>query len=164
MNPAVIGFPTVLLGGATAAGAWYFWREGRDLRRAGVEAQATLARKFRKIGDTFLFGIENYFITAEFTDGQSRLWKIDIRVPSQQWQWLREGSKAAILYLPSNPQRARVISRLGQKVLGGFLLYMTVSSALMAAFGLYILFGGSMDLKSMSPPALPLILLKHFLP
>jgi hypothetical protein len=149
MNSAWIGLPSFLMGGATTCIGWYFWREGRDLRSTGVDAQATLVRKFRKEGDTFLFGIENRFVTAAFTDGQGRPWTVDIRVPSRQWDWLREGSKASIIYMQSNPQRARVISRLGQKILGGFLLYMTVSSALMALFGLYFVFGGSVDLKTM---------------
>src|SRR5690349_13025928 len=105
MTIALIGLNALLLGGVVAWIALYFWREGRDLRAAGVEARATLIKKFRKSGNTLLSKIENCFVTAEFLDAKGRRWNVDIRVPSRQWHWLREGRVETIVYLPANPAR-----------------------------------------------------------
>src|SRR5438874_1539524 len=83
--------------GALVAIAFYFFREGRDLRSDGIEARALLVRKFRNPADAFL-GIEDRFVTAQFLDYQGAPHAVNIRVPSRKWFWLREGSTETILY------------------------------------------------------------------
>ena len=97
MSAASIALPAIAMGGALAWVSLHFWRGGQDLSKEGVEARATLVRKFRNPDDTFLFGLENYFVTATFLDLQNRQRTIDVRVPSRQWHLLREGSTASIL-------------------------------------------------------------------
>ena len=142
MNLALLAIPAILLGGAFAAISLYFWREGRDLRRDGIEAPAVITKKFRKDGDTFLLGLENYFITAEFVDSRGQRRSVDIRTPSRQWRWLRPQTSTTIVYLAANPTRARVISATGQTVLGGILLLTGMASITMVLFGLFFLAAG----------------------
>jgi hypothetical protein len=141
-NIAVIGLPIMLMGAAVGSIGLYFWREGSDLRSSGVEARAVILKRFRKSGDKYLLGIENYFITVEFLDAQQRRWTVDIRVPSRQWHWLREGGTESIVYLPLNPARARVITRLGNTVVGLIEIFAMGVGAMFVLFGLFFLIAG----------------------
>ena len=64
----MLGLPFILMGGGLGSIGLYFWREGSDLRDSGVDAPAFIRKKFRKQGDPYMIGIENYFVTAEFAD------------------------------------------------------------------------------------------------
>src|SRR5258708_1624005 len=141
-NLAVIGLPIMLMGAALGSIGLYFCREGSDLRDGGVNARALLRRKFRNPGAPYMLGIENYFVTAEFPDAQQRQWTAEIRVPSRQWHWLREGATESIIYLSSNPARARVISRAGNTVVGLIELFAAGVGALFVLFGLFFLLVG----------------------
>ena len=68
----MIGLPIMLMGAALGSIGLYFWREGSDLRGGGLDARAIIRKKFRKPGDPYMLGIENYFVTAEFADAQQR--------------------------------------------------------------------------------------------
>jgi hypothetical protein len=138
-NAAPVAIPAILMGGIVIGICLYFWREGRDLRTAGQEATAILIRKYRRAGDPYMLGIENRFVTAQFVDcyGIQRI--AEIRVPSRQWQWLREGSTETILYLPSNLQRARVISRSRNAVLSVMLVLGMCSGGMMVLLALIFL-------------------------
>ncbi|HEY6390364.1 MAG TPA: DUF3592 domain-containing protein [Bryobacteraceae bacterium] len=141
-NLAVLGLPFMLMGGALGSIGLYFWREGSDLRSGGVDARAVIRKKFRKQGDPYMLGLENYFVAAEFLDAQQRDWTVEIRVPSRQWHWLREGATESIVYLPSNPARARVITRAGNTVVGVIELFAVSVGALFVLFGLFFLIVG----------------------
>jgi hypothetical protein len=155
----VLGLPFILMGGGLGSIGLYFWREGSDLRDGGVDARAVIRKKFRKPGDPYMFGIENYFVTAEFPDAQQRRWTAEIRVPSRQWHWLREGATESIIYLPSNPARARVISRAGNTVVGVIELFAAGVGAMFVLFGLFFLIvglaGGGSASGSVSIPSPP---------
>lgn len=148
------------MGAALGSIGLYFWREGSDLRSAGVDARALIRRKFRKPGDPYMLGLENYFVTAEFPDAQQRRWTVEIRVPSRQWHWLREGTTESIVYLPSNPGRARVITRAGNTVVGVIELFAVSVGALFVLFGLFFLIvgltgQGNASSGAISDPRLP---------
>jgi len=132
----------MLMGAAVGSIGLYFWREGSDLRSGGVDARAVILKKFRKPGDSYMLGLENYFVTAEFPDAQQRRWTVEIRVPSRQWHWLREGATESIVYLPSNPARARVITRAGNTVVGVIELFAAGVGAMFVLFGLFFLIAG----------------------
>jgi Protein of unknown function (DUF3592) len=149
----------MLMGAGLGSIGLYFWREGSDLRDGGVDARALIRKKFRKPGDPYMLGIENYFVTAEFPDAQQRQWTVEIRVPSRQWHWLREGATESIVYLPSNPGRARVITRAGNTVVGVIELFAVSVGAMFVLFGLFFLIaglaGGGSASGSVSIPPLP---------
>jgi hypothetical protein len=141
-NLAVLGLPFMMMGAAVSSIGLYFWREGGDLRSAGVDARAVILKKFRKPGDPYMLGLENYFVSAEFADAQQRRWTVEIRVPSRQWHWLREGATESIIYLPSNPARARVITRAGNTVVGVIELFAAGVGAMFVLFGVFFLIVG----------------------
>lgn len=159
MSSGSIAIPVMLMGGAVLWLSLYFWREGRDLRAEGVEAHATILKKYKKSGDSYFLGLENCFVNAQFTDGQGIQRTVEIRVPSRQWHWLREGAEETILYLPTNPQRARVISRAGNIIVSGILFFTTMVGATMILFGLFFMVVGlkpgsttSVALSAKDPP------------
>jgi hypothetical protein len=135
MNSFLFSLPFIGLGAILAWVCIYFWREGRDLRVAGVQTQAMLAAKYRKPGDTFLSRIENCFVTAEFQDSQGFRRMVEIRVPSRQWHLLRAGTVESIVYLPANPARARVVSLMGQTLISLILIFGMTVGAIFVLFG-----------------------------
>jgi Protein of unknown function (DUF3592)/WD domain, G-beta repeat len=140
---AVVAIPAVLMGAAVIWICVYFWREGSDLRTAGVEAIARLARKYRGPGDSYMLGLENCFVTAHFYDASGVLRTAEIRVPSRQWHLLREGSTRTILYLPANPMRARVVSRGENSVVAMLMIFGMCCGGFMAVLGLFVLSSGA---------------------
>lgn len=128
-----VGIPIIVMGGLAAAVSLYFWREGRDLRAGGVEARATIVRKFRKPG------LDNCYVTVQFTDAQGVARTALIRTPSRQWHWLREGAEETILYLRSNPQRARVISSAGNAALSVIEIFVMSVGGFMMIGGIALL-------------------------
>lgn len=138
-NAVIIALPAMIMGGMVVLICAWFWRESRDLRAGSLEAPAFIARKYRKPGDPYLFGLENYFVTAQFTDMQGEARTAEIRVPSQQWHWLREGATESIIYLPANPRRARVISRAGQTGVAILMLFGMSTGGIMVLIAIAIL-------------------------
>ena len=133
------GVPFIALGALLVWVCLYFWREGRDLRSAGAQARAMLTNKYRRAGDPYLFGLENYFVTAEFVDAHQTRRVAEIRVPSRQWHFLRAGTEETIVYLPSNPARARVVSLAGQSAIGAILIFCMAIGAMFVIFGVVFL-------------------------
>jgi len=95
-----------------------------------------LTSKYRKAGDTYLWGIENYFVSADFVDTQQVRRAVEIRVPSRQWHFLRAGTAETIVYLPSNPARARVVTLAGQTVIAAILIFCMAIGAMFVVFGI----------------------------
>ena len=74
---------------------WRLWREGRELRSAGVTANAKVLKKYRKSEDRSWGGLENYYVLCGFQDEAGIAREVEVKLPSKLWRWLHEGSTQA---------------------------------------------------------------------
>ena len=97
---------------------WRLWREGRELRSAGVSTDATILKKFRKPEDGSWGGLENYYVRCAWQDAAGATHEIEVKVQSKLWRQLSEGGSVAITYLPGQVETARAGPRWGWKLRG----------------------------------------------
>jgi len=135
MSSLFISLPMIAMGATLLFIALHFWKSGRDFTAQGVEARANITRKFRKPGPNILYNAENCFVTAEFVDRNGDVRTIEIQVPSRQWHFLRAGSMETILYIPSNPNRARVTSQTQNGIVNVILIFAMLVGVLFVVAG-----------------------------
>ncbi|MEO5961498.1 MAG: DUF3592 domain-containing protein [Opitutaceae bacterium] len=130
------GFALLIALGGVAFGAlfiavgWYLWREGRELRRTGVTANATVQKKFRQAEGATWGGLEDYHVRCTFSDSSTgKVHERDLKVQSKLWRQLRDGGSLLLTFLPGQPETARPGPKLGWKIRGFVGLAMLVVGA-----------------------------------
>jgi len=138
----IVGLGGVFFGALFLFVGWRLWREGRELRSAGISTQAKILKKFRKSEDRSWGGLENYYVLCGFEDETGLAREVEIKVPSKGWRWLREGSTLPVTFVPGQIETARAGARWGWKLRGAIgIIVMLYGLAALVVFPLGAIIG-----------------------